>query len=162
MAMYEEGMYSKMSADNLFTGYIEKDGSIYVANIRGNQTKVGIDVQRESELLAHIDEITTVMTEYRDKLIELGVLKLPKTPEELAQEQANQQAMINTQLLEAIKVLKDEIKDLKGVNANGNDRLVNDGSRDADGNDSENDRAQAGGNQKRTRASQKGASANNE
>lgn len=119
---YEERAYQKFSTENIFTGMIDMDGNIYSANMRSDRTKIGIDAQKEQELLNQIAEMQETLDNYHEKLVELGVIQIPKSPEQIAQEQAEQQAVINQQLLEAIGALNLEIKELKGVDTNGNSR----------------------------------------
>lgn len=117
---YEEFSSQKFSTDNIFTGMIDMDGNIYNASMRNTRTKIGIDAQKESELLAQISEMQETLDNYREKLIELGVIEVPKTPEQIAQEQAEQQAIVNQQLLEAISALNAEVKELRNSGNDGN------------------------------------------
>jgi len=142
---YEES-YARYSAENVFTGMINESGDIYNAGYRGATSKVGIDNERENMLLKQISEMQEVIDNYFNKLVELGEIVPQKTPEEiaaeqlrLAQEQAEQQASINKQLLEAIGALNAEVKELKGVTENGMDRKSTGLGRNTVRSDSEND-----------------------
>lgn len=141
---YEESSYQKFSTDNLFTGMLDLDGTIYTANMRSNRTKIGIDTEREQELLNQINEQEEIIKNYYDKLVSLGVIEIPKTPEQIAQEQAEQQAIINQQLLEAIGALNAEIKELKGADANGSSRNDFESGIKPSGENSTTDRAKSG------------------
>ena len=118
---YEES-YTRYSAENVFTGLISENGDIYNANYRGARDKIGIDNERESELLKLIEEQEEIIKNYYEKLVDLGVITPKKSAEEIAMEQAIEQARINQQLLEAIGALNAEIKELKGAGKNVNDR----------------------------------------
>lgn len=113
-----EETYQKFSTDNIFTGMIDLDGNIYNASMRNNRVKIGVDAEREQELLNQIEEMQGVIDNYYQKLVDLGAIIPPKTPEQIAQEQAEQQSLINQQLLEAIGSLQAELKEMK---SNGND-----------------------------------------
>lgn len=82
---------------NTFTGYTY-DNSIYT--FTGEQ--IGVT-------LAKYQEIEQALIKCKDRLIELGEIKIPKTPEQIIQEQQElldkQTAMMN-QLLEKINELK--------------------------------------------------------
>ena len=97
--------------ENVFTGIIAEDGTICDAG--RNRREIGIDKQRESELLEQIRQQQERLDEYYDKLVEVGVITPPKTPEQLLQEQAVQQQEINAALLEAIGQLKEEMGALR-------------------------------------------------
>jgi len=118
---YEES-YTRYSAENVFTGLISENGDIYNANYRGARDKIGIDNERETELLKLIEDQEEIIKNYYDKLVELGVITPQKSAEEIAMEQAMEQARINQQLLEAIGALNAEIKELKGAGSNVDDR----------------------------------------
>lgn len=105
---------------NVFTAVIDQDGIIYEAGTGRKRQVVGIDTQKEQEYIKTIAELRETLDNYYNKLVSLGVITPPKTPEEiaaeqlkLAQEQAAQQAEINSKLLEAIGTLKAEIKEIK-------------------------------------------------
>ena len=100
-------------APNIFSGMIDEDGTIYEATSGRKRNIVGIDDQRHSELLKQISDMQGVIDNYYEKLVELGAITPPKTPEQIAQEQAAQQAEINMKLLEAINNLQIEIGTLK-------------------------------------------------
>lgn len=97
--------------DNLITASIGSDGTIYQESMSAGRVKIGVDNQTVKEMQEAIDN-------YYNKLVELGVIVPEKTQEEIAQENAKQQK----EMLEMIKNLKDEIKELK---SNGNVRYDN-------------------------------------
>lgn len=158
---YEES-YQKFSTDNLFTGRLDLDGTIYNANMRGVGTKVGIDAEREQELLNQISEQEEIIKNYYDKLVSLGVIEVPKTPEEIALEQAAAQATINQQLLEAIGALNTEIKELKGANANGNSGYGIEDGREPDKQNSTDNRKVTARNKGSNKSGQTATSTDNE
>jgi F0F1-type ATP synthase membrane subunit b/b' len=93
---------------------IDENGTIWEAGVGRKRQAVGIDSQREQELTAQITEMQEVIDNYYNKLVELGAIEVPKTAEQIAREQAAQQAEINKQLLEAISSLKEEVRAFKG------------------------------------------------
>lgn len=76
--------------------------NIYIINNFSQKTLVGVTQQA-------YDELQGICQGYYDKLVELGVIKPPKTPEQLQAEQA--QAMAD--MLAVIKGLKQEVEELK-------------------------------------------------
>ena len=101
-------------AANIFTGMIDTDGTIYEAGTGRKRQKIGVDSQREEELVKQIAEMQEVLESYYNKLVELGEIVPPKTAEQIALEQAEQQREINLTLLDAIENLKNEVKALSG------------------------------------------------
>lgn len=85
---------------NFFTGSIEPDGDILLASAGRDPKKVGIDTKREQELLQAIKERDETLDNWREILIENGLLAIPKTPEEIARETAEQQLLITKQQAE--------------------------------------------------------------
>lgn len=84
--------------ENIFTGIIGDNGDIFLASSSREQKKVGIDNRREGELIQEIRERDEAIQDrdelienWRTVLIENGLLEIPKTPEELAQEMAQEQ-----------------------------------------------------------------------
>lgn len=98
---------------NIFTGMIDLNGDIYQASVGRNRQKIGIDIQKESELLKQIEEMQSVIDNYYDKLVELGEIIPVKSVEQIAMEQQAEQKEINLALLDAISSLQNEIKELK-------------------------------------------------
>lgn len=122
-------------SNDFFTGAIDEKGDILVVSATRDYKKIGIDNRREEELLQQITEMTETLDNWRGVLIDNGLLKIPKTPEEIAQEQAAQQAQINQALLEAISELKSELGVLKNGNSgNSNDAGVKPSGQDSAGN----------------------------
>lgn len=117
--------YGNLAYNNsIFTGDIDKDGTIYSVGTGRERVKVGIDAQREQELLSAMSEMQETLDNWRNVLIENGLLKVPKTAEELAaetaaeqmqfmQRQAQEQAAINQALLKAIEGLNHTVEELK-------------------------------------------------
>jgi len=99
--------------DNIFTAIIDENGVIYEASTGRKRQAVGIDAQKEQEYQQTIAEMQERLDSYYAKLVELGVIQIPKTTEEIALEQAAQQAEINKQLLEAIGGLQFQIKEMQ-------------------------------------------------
>lgn len=144
--------------NDFFTGAIDEKGDILVVSATRDYKKVGIDLRREEELLQQITEMSETLDNWRGVLIENGLLKVPKTPEEIAQEQAAQQAQINQALLEAISELKSELGALKnGASGNGNAVSVQPVGQDRTGN-----RKAPGGSKGSDKPSGEDAAGNNE
>jgi hypothetical protein len=95
-----------------FTAMIDTSGVIYEAGIGRKRQAVGIDIQREQEYQKQIADMQKVIDNYYDKLVELGAIVPPKTPEQIAQEQAMEQAQINQGLMAAIKELTQKVSEL--------------------------------------------------
>jgi len=90
--------YGYTENTNFFTGSIDPDGNILQWQ---GQTSALVGKSNEA-----IQEILDRLKEYKDKLIELGVIS-NKTPEQLAQEQ---QAKINEELLATMQELNNKGK----------------------------------------------------
>jgi hypothetical protein len=110
-----ENIYNQQ---NIFTGIIDLDGNIYEVNGYRKGNPIGVDLQKQREYEQTITEMQGRLDEYYSKLVELGVITPPKTAEQIAMEQAQEQQKINQGLLEAITDLKNEISELRGVNNN--------------------------------------------
>ena len=89
------------SASNQMLCVIENDG-IYQYDFTGTKKLIGKTIQAYTEL-----EQTT--TEYYDKLVELGVIVPPKSPEDMIREM--QQTMLSMSGI--IQSLSEEVKELK-------------------------------------------------
>lgn len=76
--------------------------NIYIINGFNQKSLIGVTQQA-------YDDLQGICQGYYDKLVELGAIKPPKTPEQLQAEQA--QAMAD--MLDAIKGLKQEVEELK-------------------------------------------------
>lgn len=76
--------------------------NIYIINNFSQKTLIGVTQQA-------YDDLQAICQGYYDKLVELGVIKPPKTAEEIQAEQ--QQAM--SEMLNVIKDLKQEVEALK-------------------------------------------------
>jgi len=109
-----------------FVAVIDNMGIVYQTDSGRKRTAIGVDLQRESELLGQIGEMQDVIDNYYQALVKAGIIIPEKTPEEIAQaaaaeqlalakEQAEQQAQINAALLDAVKSLQSEIKEMAMV-----------------------------------------------
>jgi len=152
--------------ENIFTGMIDEQGFIWEAGTGRKRQVIGIDAQKEQEYQQTISQMQETLDNYREKLIELGVIQVPKTPEELAseqlriaQEQSEQQAEINKALLEAISGLQSQIKEMKN---NGNVGSSSEFSGDADGQNSQDIGKVSTGNKRSDNTRKKGTSGNTE
>lgn len=133
--------------DNIFTARLDDQGIIWTVSAGREPKPMGVDNQKYQELLKDNADMAEVLENYRGVLIENGLLQLPKTPEELAAEfaeeqrrlmheqlkiaqdqakaaeaQAKEQAAINLAMLEAIKGLSATVEGMKYngfVNGNG-------------------------------------------
>lgn len=113
-------------ADNIFTAIIDEQGVIWEAGTGRKRQAVGIDAQKEQEYQAQISEMQGVIDNYYNRLVELGEINPPKSADQIAQEQAAQQAEINQALLEAISSLKSELGELRnGDSRNSNESSIN-------------------------------------
>jgi hypothetical protein len=99
---------SVMNNNNYFSAIIGRDGDIYRMGFGKNYDKIGIDNQRESELLEQIAEMQQDLDDYYDTF---GKLPVKLTAE---QEQLQEQQNINAHLLTAIQALNDKIDRLDG------------------------------------------------
>jgi len=118
-----------------FVAVIDNTGTIYQTDSGRKRTAIGVDLQRENELLEQISDMQEVLDNYYQKLVELGAIVPEKSPEEiaretadrqleLAREQAEQQAEINSKLLNAIGALQSEIADMKQNKSSVNSEIV--------------------------------------
>lgn len=80
---------------------VVENGEIYQVSFNGRQ-KIGVTQQA-------YDELMQIANEYKNVLIEKGIIEKEKTPEEIQLE--NQQMMAN--MLEIINNLSNEVKELK-------------------------------------------------
>jgi len=110
--------------DNVFVSVIDTDGTIYQYNSGRKGAAVGVDRQREEELLKQIEDMSEVINRQMEKLIEHGIVEKPRSAEDIAREaaeeqlqiareQATKQAEINETLLKAVQSLTSEINTLK-------------------------------------------------
>lgn len=129
-------------SNSIFTGDRDTDGTIYSIGVGRERLKVGIDFQREQELLNAIGEMQETLDNWREVLIKNGLLDIPKTAEELQaeaaaeqmqfmQKQAQEQAEINQALLKAIEGLNQKVEGLNNERDNG----INNGSIGKNGHD---------------------------
>lgn len=132
------------NSENTFVAMIDQSGFIRDMSTGRRGEIIGIDWQKEQEYKTTITEMQETLDNYFGKLVELGAIEIPKTPEiiaqeaaaeqlRMAQEQAAQQAEINQALLHAIQGLQSEIGELKanGRSGYGNEFGDEQGRRDS-------------------------------
>jgi len=103
---------------NIFTGIISEDGTIYEYGSGRKRTVIGIDAQKEQEYIKQISDMQETITNYYNKLVELHIIEIPKTPEQIALEQAAEQNKINTMLMQAIEQLTQKVGELSNADTN--------------------------------------------
>lgn len=103
--------------DNIFTAVIDENGVIWEAGTGRKRQAVGIDSQREQDYQSQISEMQGTIENYYNKLVELGVIVPPKSPEQIAQEAVEQQTILLAQLTESVKSLLGEVEVLKRGNS---------------------------------------------
>lgn len=104
MASYDSNYYSVM---------IDTNGDIYQINGYQKAGKIGIDTRKEQEYIGTQSEMQETLDGYYNKLVELGVITPPKSPEEIAREAAEQQNAVMAQMLETMQSMQNEIATLK-------------------------------------------------
>ena len=105
-----------------FSAAIDTDGKIYEVTLGFPLRKValvGIDIDSEQELREELNQAYIQLEEYRDKLIELGVIEIPKSAEQIAIEQAEEQREINREFMMAIKGLTSKIEKMEAGGIDG-------------------------------------------
>lgn len=113
-----EAIYSNINGQ--FVALVE-NGIIYQVNsFTGQRIQVGVVQQT-------FDELKTITDGYYQKLIDAGIIKEPKAPEQIIEEQqvmmAQQQAMM-AQMLEAINKLNQKVEVLENGRAGTNNETV--------------------------------------
>lgn len=83
---------------------IVDNGEIYQVDFYGQKTKIGVAVETYNEL-------EKISTEYYNKLVELGEIKPPKTPEQIQQETMQMMSDMMTQM----QKMKNELEELKNA-----------------------------------------------
>ena len=143
------------SNDGRYIVAIDKDGRIFEVSSGRKGQLVGIDRQREEELLAQISDMQAVIDNYYAKLVDLGEIIPPKSPDEIAKEaaeaqlellkcqigeqnrlskaQQNEQSQINAALLDAVRGLTSKIESLEGKDAPSENKAANSRKTDAKG-----------------------------
>lgn len=88
--------YGNLGYNNsIFTGERDiKDGTIYSVGAGRERVKVGVDAEREQELLQSITAMQETLDSWRPKMIEHGYIKIEKSAEETARELAEEQLRI--------------------------------------------------------------------
>jgi len=120
---------------NVFMGSLDKDGNILqMDRATNNNIIIGVDLETVADLKNELESQQEIIDNYYNKLVELGVIEVPKTAEQIASETAekqlklaeetalNQQKMINNQnsLLEKM-MQKMELLEEK-INKNGGEK----------------------------------------
>ncbi len=105
--MYQESyMQNNYYNSNWITCIIE-NGNIYQIDMYNSKKQIGIDNTTAEEIMKE--------TERLHKLgVDNGYIEIPKTQEEINQELIN----TNLQLMENMKSMQEELKKMKGDNAN--------------------------------------------
>lgn len=91
-----------------FTGVL-KEGKIYEQAYGGDYQQIGVAQKVYNDLADQHKELTTSYNEYQQKLIELGIIEPPLTPEEAAKKQAEELAAMR----EAAKAQAGEMAELR-------------------------------------------------
>lgn len=102
-----------MAVENgIYTVIVDANGDIYEHAGYQRGRKLGIDIRQEARLYEenqalsqNVTELTEVLENWRPIMIETGHLVIPKTPEEIAQEMAQEQIRI----IQEQKAQQDEI-----------------------------------------------------
>jgi len=123
------------NTENTFVALIDQNGMIRDMSTGRRGEVIGVDYQKEDEYKRTISEMQETIDNYYGKLVELGAITIPKSPEQIAQEaaaeqlrlvqeQATQQAAINQALLESVQntnaVIGDLQNQIKELRASGN------------------------------------------
>lgn len=117
-------MATAYDSENTFVALVDRNGYIRDMSVSRRGEIIGMDYQKEEEYKQTIAAMQETLDNYYNKLVELGAITIPKSPEQIAQEaaaeqlrivqeQAEQQASINSALLSAIENLNSELKELK-------------------------------------------------
>ncbi len=99
--MGETYAFQGFSATNMLTCFIDGDNIIQV-DYMGTRKIVG-------KTMAAYGELESTATEYYNKLVELGVIEAPKTPEEMVKEMQKNMS----DMAAVIAALTSEIKEMK-------------------------------------------------
>lgn len=124
-------MANTYDSENTFVALVDRNGFIRDMSVSRRGEIIGVDYQKEEEYKQTISAMQETIDNYYSKLVELNAIVIPKSPEQIAQEaaaeqlrlvqeQAEQQATINSALLSAIESLNSEFKELKSREHDGN------------------------------------------
>lgn len=128
MANYQDYFNQNYNAPNIFVGIIAENGDIFNnSTTTKDRKKVGIDNDKEQEYINQIAEIQSLLDIYFNTY---GALPQPKSPEQIIQAQADEQAQINKLMLDAINDLKTELLNLKSNRNEGENYVVDNKSDD--------------------------------
>ena len=100
--------------------YVYIDQDEFIRDIRSNKV-IGITLQREQEYAQEIQELKELVENYYDKLVKNGVISVPKTAEEIAQDTAQQQQQFMSLVMETMQGMQNEIKELRANGLSDND-----------------------------------------
>jgi len=143
------------NTENTFVALIDQNGMIRDMSTGRRGEVIGVDYQKEDEYKRTISEMQETIDNYYGKLVELGAITIPKSPEQIAQEaaaeqlrlvqeQATQQAAINQALLESVQntnaIIGDLQNQIKELKSNGNSGSGIESGAKQIGNDSQGDR----------------------
>ena len=95
----------------ILSQYIIDNDDILSVDFYNNKQKIGVTLKKYQEL-------EDICNTYYDKLVELGAIKKPKTPEELAAEQTNIISQLvdqNKMILQQMHSMQIEMEALKNV-----------------------------------------------
>lgn len=112
-----------MTASEHFTAQRQGD-DIYETSYYNSPKKVGVSLAVFEKLTKEYNQLVPLFNEYQEKLIALGAIKLPKTTEELMQEQAEENKQIRAQLAQVTEQLAALTGALNGRNEH-TDKSVN-------------------------------------
>ena len=88
-------MQNNIFMQNVFMARLDKDGNIYqVDKVTNSDVVVGVDMQTVKEFEDTITSQQDVIDNYYNKLVELGVIEVAKTSEQIALESAEKQLKI--------------------------------------------------------------------
>lgn len=104
-----------MENKDTFVGIVDKNGIIYAKEFGSKKdTEVGWDMKAVRELQQDRDNCYSKAEQYLEELYVAGVRQRPKTPEQKESEQAE----INSQIMQSLKGLMEEVKSLKEARNN--------------------------------------------
>ena len=111
-----------MSADHVFTAQLSGE-YIFETSYYNAPKKVGIRIEAYEALSKEYNKLVPLFTEYQDRLIKEGLISIPKTPEDIIQEQAERLKKTDA-LLEKVSL---QLAALTG-NSNGPNQHYNENS----------------------------------
>ena len=103
-----------------FYGYVNGN-QIFSSSWDGGQQQVGVTMPAHNDLLKQYGELTGICETYKKRLVELGEIEIPLTPDEIIQQQAAQIADVQQQLADSRVIMNqfaaklDELMTQKGT-----------------------------------------------